>query len=312
MRVYNVNYVNTTTAIFDDSLNPLGNNSLPYLRTDEEISIPIQILNSADLTNKYTGFTGIIISGTATIDNNWNWFLSSILNSGLTGAITEISVTYTGTGYVNSIGSIIIINTAGESETVDYTAYTVVESIYTFTVSKTLTYTYLTSDTAKIQEVPLARATSVDMTNKDTGLITVAIDGKSLRYFSEIEGTSAISTCRFELLIRNVSADIIYSIAFDFICLNIQDYTGAIPSPADPSGYYTSIEVDALLAGYMEKLAVFTEDALMTFDAVGQVQETDHRIEGEFLIMPITNTDGFAKLWIEKHGTFTVLKSEEI
>jgi len=312
MRTYPVNYVNTSKRMFDESMNPLGNDLVPYVRTDEEISLPIQILNSALITDKYTGFAGTIISGTATINNNWDWFLNSTLNSGLTGAITEIVATYAGTGFVNPIGAISLVNSGGLSETVNYTAYTKVGNVYTFTVSKTLTYTYLTSDVAKIQEVPLARATEVDITQKDTGLITVAIDGKSLRYISDIEGSASIIPCNFELLIRDTSAEIIYTVSFDFVCLNIQDFTGAIPAPQSPTGYYTAIEIDALLAGYLEKLGVYTEDGLMTFDVNGEVQDTDFRIEGEFLIMPITNTTGFAKLWIEKHGTLTVLKSEEI
>jgi len=286
MRLYEVYYDNSTRKPYNDSMTSLGGNNLPYITTEEQVKIKVHILNSDDISAAYTGFVGELVSATATVDDNFDWAHSGVSLTDLTGAVTEIPITYTGNGYVNPIGQISLKNSGELSEVINYTSFTNVDDAYTFVVDKTLVNSYLIGDVAKIAEVPLIRATSVDTTGKDTGIFEIELEADALRYLEEIQGEERLSTCRFELLIRDSSAVLIYSVAFKFICLNVQDFNGVMPSPADPSGYFTSVEVSALLAGYMKKLGTSVEDGLMTFDDVGEVQTTAFRIEGNKIIGP--------------------------
>jgi hypothetical protein len=75
-----------------------------------------------------------------------------------TGAITRVDVKDVdyGTSDIPSTGSVRLINSAGESEYVAYTEYSVVEDVYQFTVSTTLTYSYAEDDVITILDLTAA------------------------------------------------------------------------------------------------------------------------------------------------------------
>ena len=154
--------------------------------------------------------------------------------------------------FVGATGTLQLINSSGESESVDYSAVSNEGTNYTFVVSTTLIHSYAVGDNANIAESPLGRATNVDVTDKDTGRFLINISANSARYLNDIDGLAAINNTRFELQVRDDNANLIYVSVFDFLALNIYDFTGAIPPPEDGS-YYTKTEVNALLETYLKK-----------------------------------------------------------
>ena len=286
MRLYEIYYDNSTRRPYSVEMTSLGGTNLPYITTEEKVKIRVNILNSADISDTYTGFTGELVNATATVDDNFDWVLDGLLLSDLTGAITEVSIDYAGNGFVNPIGQIYLTNSGGVSETVDYTSFTKVDDTYTFTVAKTLVNEYVIGDKGKISEVPLIRASSVITTNKNTGIFEIILEADSLRFIEKIQGEARLNTCRFELLIRDSSAVLIYVVAFNFICLNVQDFTGAIPMPQDPNEYVTLTDLEAYLAGKMNLLATAQENYIPAFEEEGELKQSSFRIEGNKIIGP--------------------------
>jgi hypothetical protein len=290
----------------------LGGGNLPYIITGEQIKIRVSLLNSAKVSDTYTGFTGETISATATIDDDFIWVVGGALLTDISGAITSIAITYTGDGFINSIGSVYLTNSGGLSETVNYTAYTETDNVYTFTVDVTLTNTYETDDSTGIQQVPIIRATSVDTTDKNNGVFDVILEANSAKYFSEIQGTSGLGTLRFELLVRDSNAVLIYVIAFGFLCFNVQDYTGAIPIPQSPLEYVTITNMEAYLSGKMNLLTSAVENYIPSFETEGQLQSTGFRIEGDKIIGS-DGEGGYGYLQFKKvNGVMTIDINEEL
>ena len=194
------------------------------------------------------------------------------MNAGVSGAITSVAIKSLPSD-PPATGNVQLINGANESETFAYTSWTESGGVYTFTVSTTLSYTYLTDDTAKSTEALLIKTTTIDETDKDTGVFVVQLDADTRSFQSAVEGSSEILGCLFEHKVLDGSADLIFVSVFKFICLNIVDDDGALP-PEINGNYYTKTETNALLAGKMELVPTATEDNIFTADALGQAKDS--------------------------------------
>jgi hypothetical protein len=149
----------------------------------------------------------------------------------------------------------LLINSAGESESVAFTNYSVTSSVYTFTVSATLTYTYLADDVVRVKETPIIKSEDADIddTDKDTGLFLINLDGYTQAFQELAEGKDSISSCKFEHQIVDDTGKLIFALKFSFLCFGLLDDSGVIP-PAPDDDYYTKTEVDALLAAKAAKV----------------------------------------------------------
>lgn len=256
-RKYKIYVDMSTRNIYDRNGVQLTDNSCPYIYYKENLQLEVQYLNAApgqppvdeDL-DKYIDLAGQTIANSAAVDNNNNHYDEGVLNAGLSGAITSVVVNSLEAAPRLKTGTLLLINSAGQQEAVDFTNYTVASSIYTFTVSDTLTYTYLTSDEVRVKETPIIKSedAAIDDTDKDTGLFLISLDGYTQVFQQLAEGSEQIESCKFEHQILDVGGDLIFAVKFPFLCLGLLDDSGVIP-PAPDDGYYTKTEVDAIAAG---------------------------------------------------------------
>jgi len=313
-RKYIMYYDVNSRNIYDENGTALGNNNLPYITTSEKIDIDLTFVTDIDPITVYTGFTGTNIYSSATIDNDWVHYLDGVLVGGYLGEVTEIILTYTGKDFINPVGVINLINNANENESINYTSFTVdaVDStLYTFTVDATLLNTFAIGNKVKIQDVPLARANTIDETNKDSGNFIITISADSYRYYTSITGYSTIPKCVFEFLVRSDTTQLFFKSEFAIICQNIRDYTGAIPTPVNPSNYYTTDEVLALIAGKYDKLATGTANEIITLDENLEFQSSGIIIKNSRMQQQ-TPTGEWIEFWFEMDNGIPIFKYETI
>jgi hypothetical protein len=256
-RKYKIYVDMSTRNIYDRNGNQLTDQSCPYIYYKENLELEIQYLTAPpgqppvdeDL-DKYTDLAGQTITSSAAVDNNNNHYDIGVLNTGVTGAITSIVVGTLEAAPRLKTGTLLLINGAGEQESVDFTNYTVLSSVYTFTVSDTLTYTYLANDAVRVKETPIIKSedAAIDDTDKDTGLFLIGLDGYTQVFQQLAEGNDSIASCKFEHQILDVGGDLVFAVKFSFICLGLLDDSGVIP-PAPDDDYYTKTQVDAIAAG---------------------------------------------------------------
>lgn len=253
MRSYTVYQDVLTRNIYgigtDGELTALSGAIQPYIFYKETIQIRHQLLNGVDTTDVYTGLAGLTISASAAVDNNFTHYYTAAVSGAYTGAITAIVVTGL-TGYTPTrTGRLLLINAANESESVDYTSWTLVGTTYTFAVSKTLTYTYANADVCRVSDTPIIKTTTVDLTNQATGLLIYTLNARTEPYQNKASTSSEIKDCKFEAQIIESAIPILVA-QFEMKCFNLLDDDAALPPIADDN-YYNRTEVDSLLTAYL-------------------------------------------------------------
>lgn len=223
----------------------------PFITFKETIDLNLYVKEVGEdgTVANYTGWSGAAYSFEFAIDNDWQHFLAgtTTLNTALAaGAITEIKIDGLTETPLTS-GNIVLQNAAGESESVAYSAWSLASSTYTFTVSATLAYSYIIGDTAKVVESALIEVDNadIDSTNKDTGNLIVTLDADTISYLTAVEGSANINNCRFELSVYDASADLVDTVAGEFICNNRLRDDLSLPPPAPGTSYYTKTQSDA-------------------------------------------------------------------
>ncbi len=281
-RKYLLYYDTDTRNIYNETGAELSSRILPYIFAKEQVDFELHYVKDwidANTITPYTGFTGVSISSSAVIDNDYNHVdAGTLVDATLSGAITSIEVS----GLTNTplqAGFIQLVNQAGESETVAHTAVTTNGSNFVFTVSTTLTYSYVAGDESNASDPALIKTTDIDETDKDTGIFIITMDANSLPYLRAIEGSSAITGCRFEHQVKDADPKLIFNAQFSIICNNTLDDDGVIPPPAD-GNYYTKSEVDALIADKMDKVPTATAGNLPVFNALGGMEDSGLTPEG--------------------------------
>jgi len=258
MREYNLYQVVETQDVyrydaFAQELVQLGGKELGFIRYKEQLRINWQYLNSEQLTDVYLGFVGHTITGSVAIDNNWLHYYSGTISAGYSGTVTSIVATgFTGlsASEPTTTGEILLINGAGQSESVAYTVYSLDGSDYTFTVSATLSYVYLNGDTCRLKDTPIVKTSTIDTTDKDTGLIVCDLDAYNEVFQVKVQSLEQIQNCVLEMQIVE-AGDLIFVAQTDWLAINLVDDASALPPPASGSSYYTKTEVDALLLDKM-------------------------------------------------------------
>lgn len=266
MRQYDLYFVVPTQTAYildqDDNLVQLANDLLPYIRYRETINLSIQYLNTPVTTDVYLGFVGHTIASTGAVDNNWTHFYAgTLVDATLSGAITSVEVSGVSSSFTpSSTGRITLDNGSDDPETIAYTAVVASGSNWVFTVSTTLTYSYTAGDTVNVKENCAIKTTTVDQTDKDTGLFILTLSADNEDYYNKIIGSASIENCLFEHKVTE-AGDMVFASQFSFLCLNIVDDDGAIPPPQD-GDYYTASECDSLFVPlYIDTQDTLTDDS---------------------------------------------------
>ena len=270
----------STGAIFNEDGSPLENALTPFVRFPESVLLDYNAINSDDVADAYTGWTGETITAEAIIDNDFDHYMSGVLTGAKSGAVTAIAATIADASYVNPTGTLQLVNAAGESETVAYTAFSVTGTTYTFTVSATLTYSYAASDECNVADVPLAASYAVDYTDKDTGRLLFSLSTNSRPLYALLSGNASLADCVMAVQVYaadgsdpDTDPDIVFAQEFEIGVFTIRKYSQAVPPPMN-GDYYTKAEVLAIVSGYMELAATPTDGNLLATDAAGQAEDS--------------------------------------
>ncbi len=253
-----------TRNIYDVNGNQLSDKTLPFISYKEKMQLQVQYLTAPPVApivdgdlSKYLSFAGLTLASSAVVDRNYNHYDKGLLNAGVSGAVTSIVVKSLEAVPLLKSGTMLLINSAGQQESVAFTNYSVTSSVYTFTVSATLTYTYLADDSVRVKETPVIKSedASIDDTDKNTGLFLINLDGKTQPFQELVEGHEEIDNCKFEQQVYETSdvENPIFAIQFPYRCLGLIDDGGSVP-PAPASDHYTKVQDDALLAGKPDKV----------------------------------------------------------
>ena len=259
-RVVDIWYDKDSDVMYNSAGDELKPNQYPSIYYFEQVLLRLRVVTDSALT-VYDGMSSTDLAQ-GVIDNDWDHWLDGALTAGFSGAVTSITVDGVATAdEPPTTGKLYLTNAAAQSETVDYTAWTYTGGIYTFTVSKTLTYTYLEDDAVKITEGLIAKTENsgvnlagdwasggtADITQ---GEISVRINGNSTVYEAAVQGLAKIANSPyFEAQVWSSGGKLTNVFTFEWECRNIRDDDGAIPAQGS-SGYLTIAVGDAR---YMKK-----------------------------------------------------------
>ena len=129
------------------------------------------------------------------------------LDDAKTGAITDIDITFAVTPTLDDTGHIILVNDEGDSESVAYTAQSGTGTgPYTFTVSKTLDYSYASGDIASVADKLMVDDDNdnVDIVgtwteiDRDTGKVSFLVDSRRYEFLRKLEALAVAAGDRTE------------------------------------------------------------------------------------------------------------------
>lgn len=207
---------------YDASGNQLANENIPYIGYKERCNIELQLIQSSDITDVFAGLDGETITCEAAIDDDNVNYYEGALTAGLTGAITEITMDGLTSPDIYNTGKLYLRNTAGDDETVDYTAYSLSDGVYTFTVSVTLSHTYAENDVCRLLAQPLIAIedADIDKTDQATGKFIISPYAYTAPYQRAINGKWEIQNCRFGFYaFDTVSGEDVFGCMFPIKCL---------------------------------------------------------------------------------------------
>jgi len=180
------------------------------------------------------------------VDNDYIHELRGSLNAGYSGAVTSIVIDNIEVAPPET-GTIVLQNGASETEEISYTAASSTgTNQYTFTVSETLSYTYLALDSADVKEelMVLVSNSNINSAGKGTGTFVITIDTETRGYLlATLDKSEAVSPV-FEFVGLDGSANRGETMQTGIVCKNIINYDGTA-EPTD--GHYTNAQIDALV-----------------------------------------------------------------
>jgi len=269
LKVY---YDKNTGKIYGENSAELANKSVPAITYKSKVALSVQLIKSALITDVYD--TTGVVAAEAAIDDDWYHYYEGALTAPLTGTIAAIPAEdFSPTPDVYETGNITLVNAAGLTETIAYTAYALANGVYTFTVSKTLDNTYAAGDICRIvaQKLVVADNTEIDLANIATGLAVVSLDGFTQPFQRWSQGKKEITGTSFALFLKDVAGDDIIPVIFPFRCLGrMFDFLSVPPAPDD------YLDPRYALASTIPKLLTLTSHptpttALSTIDAAAPV-----------------------------------------
>lgn len=274
-RAFSVYYNVKTRKIYGADGGELANENMPYITYKENLALTLQLITSATITDTYA--TSGVVSCEAAIDDDWTHYYEGALTAGKTGAVVAITADGFTSPDVYTSGTLYMENAAGENETVAYTAYSLANGVYTFTVAATLTYTYAENDLCRLVAHPLIAVANSAITKTDaaTGKFILAIDAETAPFQRAVNGKEEVADCKLGFYALDVAGDDVIAVMFKIKCKNRLLDIATIP-PAPSEDYYTKTEVDALLAESRPKLLTLASapaqgTLLSTIDAAAAV-----------------------------------------
>jgi len=247
-RAFALYYDVYTRKIYGASGAELANENLPYIAYKEQLALTLQLITSSTITDKYS--TSGVTACEAAIDDDWTHYYEGALTAGKSGAVIAITADGFTSPDAYSTGTLYLQNAAWENETVDYTAYSLANGVYTFTVAATLTYAYAENDTCRLIAHPLIAVANSAITKTDaaTGKFIIALDAHTQPFQRAINGKEEIVNCKFGFFALDNTGDDVISVLCAFKCKNRLIDTSVIgPAPADD--YYTKTQIDAMIHG---------------------------------------------------------------
>lgn len=229
------------------TLKSLGEDNAPYIGYREKIKITLQLLNSPDIDDVFTGLAAETIACEACVKNDSYHYYEGALTAAKSGAVVVITADGFSSPSVYSTGVLYLRNAARQSETVSYTSYSLSNGVYTFVVSKTLTYSYANDDICRIIAQPLIAVENadIDQTDKATGKFIIVARAYSQPYQQKVLNLWEIQDCRFGFYVLDTSDDDILGALLKIRCFNRLRDTAVIPPPPDLSDYWNKTESDA-------------------------------------------------------------------
>jgi hypothetical protein len=189
--------------------------------------------------------------------------------AGYSGAVTSIVVSGLSTpSTLPSTGQITLTNGAGSSESVSYTAF---DGTDTFTVSVTLTYTYLTGDTIKVDDELMAYSDNdeVDIAgdwadiNRSQGKISIRVNCLTDSFLNKVDTADDILTY---LQIRRVpNGETAYTTMLQDTCRSFDAVVGTAGSPGVSFPQYLTQTLGD--ARYLQVYANYSEIGAALADA---------------------------------------------
>jgi hypothetical protein len=135
---------------------------------------------------------------------------------------------------IYATGKLYLRNTAGDDETVDYTAYSLTDGVYTFTVSATLSNTYAEDDICRLIAQPLVAIedSDIDKTGQSTGLFIITPYAFTAPYQKAINGKWEIPNCRFGFYASAATGEDLLGCIFTIKCIaRLIDILSVPPEP---------------------------------------------------------------------------------
>lgn len=263
MREVEYSYVLAETALFDDGSLLVTDKTMPTIHYREKLKLKLNVFDVA-LTGTHTDLTADVYS--LSIDNDWRHVFDATFTADTSGTVTEINLSgieSTMVQYIPASGFVYLENSAGEYESVTYTARKFTSNVLKLTVAVTLTHVYELGDIIKIKESLIVKENmgAFITTNVATGQIEVVIDANTQQFNLCTKNTSGISNPLCEIQCRLIDGTILYAIVFRINCLNLLDDDGEVP-PGPVSEYYDKDEIDALLgsSGIEQRTSDYTEE----------------------------------------------------
>lgn len=299
-----------TKTLYDESGGELsGNNKLSqFFGNVADLSIQYVtdtgIEGSApDTWTKWTELVGTTIASSTAVDNNYihayKGSLNNAISSGevLTSIVLTVSIS---NDEINNTDSLILYNASGESQTIEYTAYTKNGTVYTFTVAETAAYDFAENSDVRVPGALMIKAEGalVDDTQKDTGLFTFTLNSLSTKLISLVDYTN-VSSIVGVLQHKILSAgEVIRTFGFSYEITNLIDFNNAAVVPDTNPNLYasqawvlsiTNAKVDEDLSGYTTKATLVGTENVFIDDAGTPKKTSIDNISTKF-------EDTFAKL----------------
>jgi hypothetical protein len=300
--------------IYDEAGRLRLNQLKPYIVVDEKVEFEMHLINSSTLTDVYTGFAGeSAVTPSAVIKNSYNWVEEGVTQAAYSGAVTEIVTTLSESAFLNAQGELTLINDAGETETIEYTAVDQDGTTATFTVDETLDYSYAEGDDVTLPYIPHAQATQIETVSKDEGVYNFHLDGGSAKLLDVIKGKTGLADCFIEIQFKNADAELLFAVRFPVIFYNLANKTSPQPDPADTSLYRTSEDQDAIDAGKLDRPVSADETAVAVFDDDRQLEAAPVKITADGkLVLPVIGGTGSAYFWLTEESGEIIPNYERI
>lgn len=253
-----VYYDQSTDIAYREDQSQIANENLPEWKYKLNKTIGVQFLdsNSVDANGDFDDFSdeSVTVSSSSAIDNNNNHYEDGAANLPYTnagGPYDEIEITSI-TGPFRAVGRFRFTNATGQQDVVNYRGVTGTGP-FTFQTadvdfdiaSWTPVNDYAIDDVARYVEEPIMKDSTVDTTNKATGLFETTLNANNLIYQELIEDNAEIEGCSFEIQLLDGSAEIIKAKEFRVKCIRLLDDGGEV-APAPESSYSTTTEANAL------------------------------------------------------------------